>query len=51
MILSTVILILVPVALDMGLNQDDQDSNELPENYWLYNGTIMAFNFTFYVLN
>ena len=47
----TLILISLPVALDYVFDGLEEEHMEKPNNYWLYNGTIMAFNFVFYMVN
>ena len=51
MMILTLILISLPVALDYVFDGLEEEHVEKPNNYWLYNGTIMAFNFVFYMLS
>merc|ERR1719273_772179 len=49
--MMSLIMILLPIALDYASKELEEDEVERPNNYWLYNGTIMGFNFIFYFIN
>ena len=51
MLIITMILISLPVTLDYVLSKLEDEYVEKPNNYWFYNGTIMCFNFIFYLAN
>ena len=51
MMVMSLIMILIPVALDYAFKELEEDDTEGPNNYWLYNGTIMGFNCIFYFIN
>ena len=50
-ILCSFILVLVPVAIDQVYIKLDMTDKEQPKTYWIYNGLLMIFNFTFYTVN
>ena len=51
MMLASIILASLPIALDPIFEKIDEEDFEKPNNYWLYNGTLIAFNFVFYMLS
>ena len=51
MMLASIILPLLPVSLDAIFEKIEEEDFEKPNNYWLYNGTLIAFNFVFYMLS
>ena len=50
-LISSIILGLVPILLDMAFIKLDIDDDELPKNYWVYNVIIILFNTGFYLQN
>ena len=50
-LISSFIMVLIPVSLDMAFIKFDIDDDELPKHYWLFNVIAILFNMGFYMQN
>ena len=50
-LISSFIMVIIPVLLDMAFIKFDIDDDELPKHYWLFNVIALLFNICFYMLN
>ena len=50
-LISSFIMVIIPVLLDMAFIKFDIDDDELPKQYWLFNVIALLFNISFYMQN